>query len=51
VDDVSAAYELDLAAGARVMIELRSQDYGGEGFTLRDPEGHIWSYGDCDPWV
>ena len=51
MDDVSAAYELDLAAGERVMIELRSQDNGGEGFTLRDPEGHIWSYGDYDPWV
>ena len=41
VDDVSAAYERALAAGARVLIELRSQDYGGEGFTVRDPEGHI----------
>lgn len=51
VDDVSAAYERALAAGAQVVIELRSQDYGGEGFTVRDPEGHIWSFGDYDPWV
>jgi len=51
VEDVAAAYERALAAGAQVVIELRSQDYGGVGFTVRDPEGHIWSFGDYDPWV
>lgn len=51
VGDISAAYERALVAGAQVMIELRSQDYGGEGFTVRDPEGHIWSFGNCYPWV
>ena len=32
-------------------LSFESQDYGGEGFTVRDPEGHIWSFGDYDPWV
>ncbi|MCH1543174.1 MAG: VOC family protein [Alphaproteobacteria bacterium] len=51
VEDVSAAYERALAAGAQTVMPLQTQDYGGEGFTVRDPEGHIWSFGDYDPWV
>ena len=51
LNDVAGAYERALAAGAQVVVELQSQDYGGEGFTVRDPEGHIWSFGDYDPWV
>ena len=51
VEDISAAYERALAAGAEAVIPLRAQDYGGEGFTVRDPEGHIWSFGDYEPWV
>ena len=46
-----AAYQRALAAGAQVVVALQSQDYGGEGFTVSDPEGHIWSFGDYDPWV
>lgn len=51
VEDVPAAYERALAAGAEKIIPLQAQDYGGEGFTVRDPEGHIWSFGDYDPWA
>ena len=51
VEDVAAAYERALAAGAQAIMPLRTQDYGGEGFTVSDPEGHIWSFGDYDPWV
>lgn len=50
VDDVAGAYERALAAGAEVVIAMKEQDYGGEGFTVRDPEGHIWSFGDYNPW-
>jgi uncharacterized glyoxalase superfamily protein PhnB len=50
VEDV-AAYERALAAGAQAIMPLRKQDYGGEGFTVSDPEGHIRSFGDYDPWV
>lgn len=50
VEDVAASYERALAAGAQVVMPLQSQDYGGEGFTVSDPEGHIWSFGDYDPW-
>jgi uncharacterized glyoxalase superfamily protein PhnB len=51
VEDVAAAYERALAAGAQAIMPLRKQDYGGEGFTVSDLEGHIRSFGDYDPWV
>jgi len=33
------------AAGAEVVRELRDEDYGSRGFTVRDPEGNLWSFG------
>lgn len=32
-------------AGAPVVRELRDEDYGSRGFTVRDPEGNLWSFG------
>ena len=26
-------------------------DYGGKAFAVRDPEGHIWSVGEYDPFA
>ena len=26
-------------------------DYGGQAFTVQDPEGHHWSVGEYDPWA
>jgi uncharacterized glyoxalase superfamily protein PhnB len=38
------------AAGAEIAMELRSMDYGGKAFSVRDPEGYLWSVGEYDPW-
>jgi len=27
------------------------EDDGASGYTCRDPEGHVWSFGDHDPWL
>ena len=27
------------------MQGLRDEDYGSRGFTVKDPEGNIWSFG------
>ena len=32
-------------AGASVVREIRDEDYGSRGFTVRDPEGVHWSFG------
>jgi uncharacterized glyoxalase superfamily protein PhnB len=33
------------AAGAEVVRGLRDEDFGSRGFTVRDPEGNLWSFG------
>lgn len=32
-------------AGATVVRELTDEDYGSRGFTVRDSEGNLWSFG------
>lgn len=44
-DDPDALYERARAAGARIVRELRDEDYGSREFSARDPEGVYWSFG------
>lgn len=44
-DDPDGLYKRAVAAGATVTGELRDEDYGSRGFTVRDPEGVHWSFG------
>ena len=50
VEDADAAYARAKAAGARIVIEIKDEDYGGRGFSCYDLEGHLWSFGTYDPW-
>jgi uncharacterized glyoxalase superfamily protein PhnB len=50
VDDADAVYAAAKAAGAQIEIEIKDEDYGGRGFSCRDLEGHLWSFGTYDPW-
>ncbi len=50
VTDADAAYTNAKAGGARIAMEIRSEDYGGRGFSCFDLEGHLWSFGTYDPW-
>jgi len=50
VSDADAVYARAKAAGATIVMEIKDEDYGGRGFTCRDPEGHLWSFGTYDPW-
>lgn len=36
-------------AGAEVALPLTDTDYGSRDFTLRDPEGNLWSFGTYRP--
>ena len=51
VSDAVAVHESAKAAGAEMVLELAEMPYGGKAFTCRDPEGHIWSIGEYDPWA
>lgn len=51
VDDVDAHHARAAAAGAEIVMPLEKKDYGGSGYSARDPGGHLWSFGDYDPWA
>ncbi len=44
-DDPDALFERASAAGAEIVRPLKDEDYGSRGFTVRDPEGNLWSFG------
>ena len=44
-EDPDALCERATAAGAEVVRGLADEDYGSRGFTVRDPEGNLWSFG------
>ena len=50
VADADAHYAQARAAGAVIVDDIRDQDYGGRGYSCRDPEGHLWWFGSYDPW-
>lgn len=50
VRDADAHYAQAKAAGATIVDDIRDQDYGGRGYSCRDPEGHLWWFGSYDPW-
>jgi uncharacterized glyoxalase superfamily protein PhnB len=49
LDDVDGHYERAVAGGAKVVRELRDEDYGGRGYTVHDAEGNRWSFGSYRP--
>ena len=51
VEDADKHYACAVASGAEIVIEIRDEDYGGRGYSFRDPEGHIWNFGSYDPWA
>ncbi|MGH9247178.1 MAG: VOC family protein [Acidimicrobiales bacterium] len=44
-DDPDALFTRAVAAGAKVVRGLADEDYGSRGFTVRDCEGNLWSFG------
>jgi len=50
VPDADKVYTAAKAAGAKIAMEIRDEDYGGRGFSCYDLEGHLWSFGTYDPW-
>lgn len=44
-DDPDGVLERAVAAGAEVVRPIRDEEYGSREFTVRDPEGNLWSVG------
>lgn len=43
--DPDQLFERAVGAGATVVRGLTDEDYGSRGFSVRDPEGNLWSFG------
>ena len=50
VEDADAHCRQASAAGADILLDVADDDHGGRGYSCRDPEGHMWSFGTYDPW-
>jgi uncharacterized glyoxalase superfamily protein PhnB len=50
VKDADAHYARAVAGGAKIVREIEDASYGGRGYSCRDLEGHLWSFGSYDPW-
>jgi uncharacterized glyoxalase superfamily protein PhnB len=51
VDDPDAHYTQAKQAGARIVRELVDEEYGSRGYSARDLEGNLWSFGTYDPYA
>jgi uncharacterized glyoxalase superfamily protein PhnB len=49
VDEVDALFDTAKAAAAEIVLAPTDQDYGSRDFSVRDPEGNIWSFGTYRP--
>lgn len=50
VDDVATHEQRARAEGARIIMPLTTEDYGGTSYSVRDCEGHVWTFGSYDPF-
>jgi uncharacterized glyoxalase superfamily protein PhnB len=45
VDAVDRIHQRVVAAGAEVIVPIEDTPHGSRGFSIRDPEGHVWNVG------
>ena len=50
VSDADAIYERAKTAGAEIVMDIKDEEYGGRGFSCKNPEGHLWNFGTYNPW-
>ena len=50
VADIDDHYQRAKRSGAAIAVELGDYEEGGRGYSCRDLEGHVWSFGSFDPW-
>jgi uncharacterized glyoxalase superfamily protein PhnB len=49
VPDPDAHHARAVSAGARIVRPLQTEEYGARGYGARDPEGHLWYFGNYRP--
>lgn len=51
VEEIDKHYQRAISAGAKILLDIKDEDYGGRGYSCQDPEGHIWNFGSYNPWT
>jgi len=49
IEEIDDHYARAKAAGAKIVIDLKAEDYGGKNYSCYDLEGHLWNFGSYDP--
>jgi len=50
IEDIDAHYAQAKKHGAKIVTDLKVENYGGKNYTCYDLEGHLWNFGSYDPW-
>lgn len=50
IDNVDEHYKNAKANGAEIVMDIKDEDYGGRGYSCKDPEGYIWNFGSYNPY-
>jgi uncharacterized glyoxalase superfamily protein PhnB len=51
VEEIDKHYQRAITSGAKIILDIKDEDYGGRGYSCQDPEGHIWNFGSYNPWT
>lgn len=51
IADIEEHYARARAAGAEIVRPLADTPYGAREYSVRDPGGHLWSFGTYDPFA
>ena len=51
VQEIDAHYARAKDAGAEIVRPIADTDYGSREYSVRDCEGHLWSFGTYDPYA
>jgi uncharacterized glyoxalase superfamily protein PhnB len=49
VNDPDAHFARSQNAGFEIVLPLRDESYGSREYSVKDPEGHVWTFGTYDP--
>ncbi len=50
IDEVDKHYQNAKVNGAEIVMDIKDENYGGRGYSCKDPEGYIWSFGSYNPY-
>ena len=51
IEEIDAHYKKAKTANAEIILDIKDEDYGGRGYSCKDPEDNIWSFGSYNPYA